>query len=129
VGGGNGTPSIVSGVTRATSLGGSSAAAVNRAANLKIKALEQDGISVSEVKMEEMFDNDMEDNHGDTMEPEKDSEAEKEQESAKSASTRGIIVPAMAVEGATLPAASKPKPIQENGVKTPVVQLIPLVAA
>jgi hypothetical protein len=50
------------------SLGGGSAAAVNRATNIKIKALEQDGISVSEDKTEGTFDDDMEDDHGDTLE-------------------------------------------------------------
>ena len=131
VGGGNGTPSVVSGATRATSLGGGSTAAVavNRAANIKIKALEQDGISVSEDKSEETFDHDMEDGLGDAMELEKLSSAEKEKESAKSTSTHGIVVPAIAVEGVTPPASSKPNPIQENDAKTPVVQPLPLADA
>lgn len=124
--GGNATPSIVSGATRAASLGGGSTVGVNRAANIKIKALEQDGISVSEEKTERAFDDDMEDEHGEIMEPEKESRAEKERENTKSASVQGIIVPTIAVEGIGPSASSKPNAIQETDTKTPVVQPVPL---
>ena len=121
VGGGNATPSIVSGATRATSLGGGSVAAVNRTTNTKIKALEQDGISVSEDKTEGTFTDDMEDGHGDAM--------DREKERTMSASPQGIVVPIIAVEGITPPATSKPNPIQETDAKTPVVQSVPLADA
>lgn len=129
VGAGNATPSIVSGATRAASLGGGSAAAVNRPPNIKIKALAQDGVCVSEDKTEGTFDNDREDDHGDALELEKESSAETEKESAKSASLRGIVIPAIAVESITPPASSKPNPNQETDIKTPVVQPVPLADA
>lgn len=126
VGGGNATPSVISGATRATSLGGGSAAAVNRATSIKIKALEQDGISVSEDKTEGTFvghmENDhMEHDHSDTMEVEK--------ESPKSSSLQGIIIPVIAPESVTPPASSKSTPIQETDADTPVMQLVPLADA
>ena len=126
--GGNVTPSIVSGATRAASLGGGSMT-VNRPTNIKIKALEQDGISVSEEKTEGSFDDDTEDEHGETVEPEKESRAEKEQESIKSASVQGIIVPTIAVEDVRPPSSSKQDPIQETEAETPVVQPVPLADA
>jgi len=126
VGGGNATPSIVSGATRAASLGGGSTAPVNRATSIKIKALEQDGISVSEEKTEGAFDDDIDDEHGEIREPER-TESRAEKESTKSASIQGIIVPTIAVEGVMPP--SKPNPIQETDTKTPIVQPVPLADA
>jgi hypothetical protein len=125
VGGGNATPSVISG-TRATSLGGGSASAVNRATSIKIKAFEQDGISVSEDKSEEMFVDHMEsdhveNDHGDTMKVEK--------ESAKSLSVQEIVIPAIALESVTPPASSKPAPIQETDANIPVMQPAPLADA
>jgi hypothetical protein len=125
VGGGNATPSVISG-TRATSLGGGSASAVNRATSIKIKAFEQDGISVSEDKSEEMFVDHMEsdhveNDHGDTMKVEK--------ESAKSLSVQEIVIPAIALESVTPPTSSKPAPIQETDANTPVMQPAPLADA
>jgi hypothetical protein len=127
-GAGNATPSIVSGATRAASLGGGSAPAVTRTTNIKIKALEQDGISVSEDKTEETFDDDdVEGDRGDgTMDLEKEAGVERERESVESASLQGVAVPVIAVEGVMLPASAKPNPIQENDAKTPVVQPVPL---
>jgi len=121
VGGGNATPSIISGATRATSLGGGSAPPVNRATSIKIKALEQDGISVSEDNAEGTFIGDMEGDHGDTM--------GLERTSAKSSSLQGIVIPAISLEIVTPPASYQSNPIQETDAKTPVMQPVPLADA
>ena len=118
VGGGNATPSIISGATRATSLGGGSAAVANRATSIKIKSLEQDGISVSEDKTEGTFVDHVENDHDGAMEGEKGS--------AKSSSPQGIVIPAIALESVTLPASSKSNPIQGIDANTPVMQPVPL---
>jgi len=123
VGGGNATPSVISGATRATSFGGGSAVAGNRATSIKIKVLEQDGISVSEDKMEGTSVDHMDNDHGDTMKVEK--------ESTKSLGLQGIVIPAIALESVmpTPLASSMPNPIQETDANTPVMQPAPLADA
>ena len=118
MGGGNATPSVISGATRAMSLGGGSAAVANRATSIKIKSLEQDGISVSEDKTEGTF---VGNDHDDAMEVER--------ESAKSSSPQGMVIPAIALERVTPPPSSESCPIQGIDADTPVMQPVPLADA
>ena len=116
--GGNATPSVISGGTRAMSLGGGSVAVANRATSIKIKSFEQDGISVSEDKTEGAF---VGNDHDDTIEVER--------ESPKSSSPQGIIIPAISLESVTPPPSSESYPIQGIDADTPVMQPVPLADA